>query len=1132
MLLKIALSVAVVVMAFQLYVSGMNASSPTTTTMRVKQPLHSNYTRKTGERLRLECDFELHPATGSSPHNPNDFTIYWVKNYQELLQTKKGQIHVIRRNLTTILILRNLDSFDSGSYMCIAELSNEAGALLLNASSDTTLFVRDPTETRKQNVLDDYLLGDLSVEEDSDLGDEFPQLNPTIVENFEDKGFCEPYKGSICAGIITANYSVYSTSAQQQELIEERLRSIIPLLSNKNSLSPRCSTFAVSSLCLFAFPLCDKHTRQPKQVCRYDCKQLQQDICKNEYFNAKSLFSANKLENNHQQSSSFLLDCNQLPPSSDSPNECLPIITMTLNNLESQAIEFNNKHKLDTVSLNKVVQEDQCINGNGVDYRGTQAFTRNNFPCQRWDAQYSEKYLKGRPDLIGHNYCRNVDNDVEPWCFTGNPQQPKDYCNIAKCVTAIENSNYWYTSLPNMVAIVLPTAIIIMLLIVLLVFYCRCCRRAVLNDEDNLKSSMNSNNVMPLTTATSLSSNGAVTTHIQPQNRLRMSNASLGKKTQANKNNFRAAGSSKSSVASSSNNKNPEQLNPFIKNYENDAAHFNNFNQQFQPQFQQQTDYTIKNFSPNNIRLLQEIGKGRFGSVYTGELIGANSIVKATIKTLKPVAKTNMRNFHEDNLMQTTSTPNVNNYQASVGDAASHFNEQEFYNEISLYSSIRNRHLANLIGVYTTNYAGKGTVNEGDEQDDMAVNSLHPQCMVFEHLNSGDLHEYLLQRACGNGINSAAIYNGMMAGSQSNLSAISSSIGGVSSNYLNLQQQQRNVADFLYIGQQIASGMEYLASQNFILKDLATRNILMSDNLTIKISIDLIAQYKECYAKDYYKFQSKMLPVRWMPPESLLYGRYNQQSDVWSFGVCLWEIFNYGCQPYSGCTNPEAIEMIRDRQLLLIPDECPQRAYALMLECWHEMPMQRPTFTEILNRLRNWENYYLFNNQPVNNNANMMMPPPPPLPLPLHLQHQHQQQFGMTASYSSNSQNSKASSLLGNTASTGISSSCSPPPLPPPLHMSQMQAGSLASGCYSPNKMAQFPTGGNGLVNGVSTNLFMSKFNANNATNSLRMSQRNFNCNIASFNLNNGNSNSNIPINNNINSNNNGPIDMNHHFDL
>ena len=494
--------------------------------------------------------------------------------------------------------------------------------------------------------------------------------------------------------------------------------------------------------------------------------------------------------------------------------------------------------------------------------------------------------------------------------------------------------------------------------------------------------------------------------------------------------------------------------------------------------------------------------------------------------------------------IQTTSTPNVHNINhnnhvnndlnlATTTTAEAHFMEQEFYNEISLYSSLKNKHIGNLIGVHTSN---KNDDDDLDNDDDCGMSMLTedvttsplPQCMIFEHLNSGDLHEYLIQRASSN---SATVYNGMMmlAGSQSNLSA-ASSIGGASSNYLNLQQQQRNIADFLYIGQQIASGMEYLASQNFILKDLATRNILMSDNLTIKISIDLVAQYKEAYSRDYYKFQMKTLPVRWMSPESLLYGRYTQQSDVWSYGVCLWEIFNYGCQPYSGCTNPEAIEMIRDRQLLLIPDECPQRAYALMLECWHETPTQRPTFTDILNRLRNWENYYLFNNQ-INNNFVPPIPPipqpqsqqqqqqmGPPLPLPMHLQSSQQAQqqtvplFQMTSSYSSNSQNSKASSLLGNgTASTGISNSCSPPPLPPPLQINQ---NGLFCTTTNPMNPAYYSSPSKNLTLQNSTNLFASKFgNTNNMssppssnnnnnvgkmyrdfdpTNSLRLSQRNF----------------------------------------
>ena len=115
----------------------------------------------------------------------------------------------------------------------------------------------------------------------------------------------------------------------------------------------------------------------------------------------------------------------------------------------------------------------------------------------------------------------------------------------------------------------------------------------------------------------------------------------------------------------------------------------------------------MSHISPQNIRLLQEIGKGRFGPVYTGELVGsfgagvANSVVRTSVKTLKASVKASK--FEEGGVP--SSTPNVNNKFASdATDAAAHFNEQEFYNEISLYSSIRNRNLANLIGTFTTSH--------------------------------------------------------------------------------------------------------------------------------------------------------------------------------------------------------------------------------------------------------------------------------------------------------------------------------------------------------------------------------------------------------------------------------------------
>ena len=371
-----------------------------TSLLVVKRPLNTNFTRKFGERVRLECEFDY--LDHEKQVNPNDFTLYWVKNYQEMLHSKKGFVHVIRKNLTTILILKNLEEFDTGSYMCIAEYNTPESQHQLNASSETTLivqqeqqssqnkrknqFMNNNRKSKPSNDLPDYLLSDRSSDDDlndeEDLSDEFPLLNPTIVENYDDKGFCEPYRGSICASVITGNYSIYSTSSQQQDLIEERLKTIVPLLlSNKNNLSKRCSTFAIPSLCLFAFPLCDKISKQPKQICRFDCKQLQQDICKNEYFNVKALFET-KLDTNvasSQQNQNFLLDCNQLPPSSDSPQDCVPIVTMTLDKLESKIIELNQKNQLDSIinnpaliqhsTVNTPLSQQNCINSNGVEYR-------------------------------------------------------------------------------------------------------------------------------------------------------------------------------------------------------------------------------------------------------------------------------------------------------------------------------------------------------------------------------------------------------------------------------------------------------------------------------------------------------------------------------------------------------------------------------------------------------------------------------------------------------------------------------------------------------------------------------------------------------------------------------------------
>ncbi|XP_044529697.1 epithelial discoidin domain-containing receptor 1 isoform X2 [Gracilinanus agilis] len=303
-------------------------------------------------------------------------------------------------------------------------------------------------------------------------------------------------------------------------------------------------------------------------------------------------------------------------------------------------------------------------------------------------------------------------------------------------------------------------------------------------------------------------------------------------------------------------------------------------------------------FPRSRLRFKEKLGEGQFGEVHLCEVESPQDLLNLefplNVRKGRPL-------LVAVKILRPDATKNA---------SSPLFSRNDFLKEVKIMSRLKDPNIIRLLGVCV--------------QDD-------PLCMITDYMENGDLNQFL---------SAHQLEDKAVDGSPGD--------GGTT------QGPTISYAMLLHVAAQIASGMRYLATLNFVHRDLATRNCLVGEHFTIKIAD--FGMSRNLYAGDYYRVQGRaVLPIRWMAWECILMGKFTTASDVWAFGVTLWEVLMLcRAQPFGQLTDEQVIEnageFFRDqgRQVYLArPDACPLGLYELMLQCWSREPEERPPFPQL-----------------------------------------------------------------------------------------------------------------------------------------------------------------------------------------
>lgn len=163
--------------------------------------------------------------------------------------------------------------------------------------------------------------------------------------------------------------------------------------------------------------------------------------------------------------------------------------------------------------------------------------------------------------------------------------------------------------------------------------------------------------------------------------------------------------------------------------------------------------------------------------------------------------------------------------------------------------------------------------------------------------------------------------------------------------YLQNNQHRLDLFMLILYAHQLSTALSYLESKKFVHRDIAARNVLVSSHDTVKLGDFGLSRWVE--EQSYYKASKGKLPIKWMAPESINFRRFTTASDVWMFGVCIWEILMYGVKPFQGVKNNDVIGKIEAGERLPLPAGCPPALYNLMCSCWQYEPSKRLSFADL-----------------------------------------------------------------------------------------------------------------------------------------------------------------------------------------